>query len=76
MLGICHSLRFFGREKGVCDKLQRHPLIYPIFPWPYFAGVSTSLARQDLHLVIPYEGTQPLHLRYSVVNGGDCTRVE
>jgi hypothetical protein len=26
--------------------------------------------------VIPQGGIQPLYLRYSVVNGGDCTRLE
>jgi hypothetical protein len=55
-------LRFFGREKGVCDKLQRHPLIDPMFslssPLPSGEGlgvsaISMSLARQNLHLVIP-----------------------
>jgi hypothetical protein len=38
--------------------------------------VSTSLARQNLHLVIPQGGTQPLYLRYLVVNGGDSTLVK
>jgi hypothetical protein len=46
-------MRFFGREKGVCDKLRRHPLIDPIFLRHSIAGVSTSLARENLHLVIP-----------------------
>ena len=57
-LGACYSLRFLGREKGVCDKLRRHPLIDPIFR-PHYSprrrgkALSISLARQNLHLVIP-----------------------
>ena len=48
----------FGREKGVCDKLQRHPLIDPIFgphPSPERRGevLSAPFARGNLHLVIP-----------------------
>src|SRR5712691_10158243 len=36
----------FGREKGVCDRLQRHPLIDPIFgPRPLLIGKRKSLAR-------------------------------
>lgn len=73
----------FGREKGVCDKLQRHPLIDPMFrphPSPKRKGevLSAPFARGNLHLVIPFIGTQPLNLRYSNVksynNCGDCTR--
>jgi hypothetical protein len=54
-------LALFGREKEVCDRLQRHPLIYPMFstspqPSPERRGkrraISISLARQNLHLVI------------------------
>jgi hypothetical protein len=59
-LGDCHSLRFLGREKGVCDKLRRHPLIDPIFrlhpahsPRRSVEALSISLARQNLYLVIP-----------------------
>ncbi len=64
---------YFGREKGVCDKLQRHPLINPIFepqPSPERRGkvLSAPFARGNLHLVIPQNGTQPLILRYSIVN--------
>ena len=49
---------FLGREKGACDWLQRHPLIYPIFrpdPSPNRKGkvLSTPFARGNLHLVIP-----------------------
>ncbi len=44
---------FFGREKGACDRLQRHPLIYPIFSRK--AGISAPFARGNLHLVIPPE---------------------
>src|SRR6185295_3881146 len=59
---------YFGREKGVCDELQRHPLINSIFstspqPSPKRRGlgwaISIPFAREYLHLVIPY-GTQPL----------------
>jgi len=57
----------FGREKEVCDRLQRHPLIDPIFehhppPPPLFSQkmgevgggkvLSASLAGRNLHLVI------------------------
>jgi len=55
--------------------LQRHPLIYPIFlpiPSPLGRGVgvraiSVPFARENLHLVISLDETQPLYLRYSVV---------
>ena len=54
----------FGREKGVCDKLQRHPLIDPMFslhlaPSPVLGeglgvrAISIPFARENLHLVIP-----------------------
>src|SRR5215207_9641462 len=53
----------FGREKGVCDKLQRHPLIDPIFSQQLSAGISAPFARGNLHLVIPFwdpAATSPL----------------
>jgi hypothetical protein len=41
-------------------------------------AISAPFARENLHLVIPFVGIQPLNLRYSNVkscnNGGDCTR--
>src|SRR5687768_4991640 len=43
----------FGREKGVCDKLQRHPLIDPIFLTSFLRAISAPFARGNLHLVIP-----------------------
>src|SRR5215211_3776926 len=46
----------FGREKGVCDKLQRHPLIDPIFSQQLSAGISAPFARGNLYLVIPSLG--------------------
>ena len=47
-----------GREKGACDRLQRHPLINPIFePEPAQSlgqdqVLSASFAGRNLHLVI------------------------
>lgn len=55
----CHLCACFGREKGVRDKLQRHPLIYPIFPsfcplpGRRRSSVSVPFARENLHLVVP-----------------------
>lgn len=51
------SSAFFGREKGACDGLRRHPLIDPIFgegPAPIGACqlLSASFAGRNLHLVI------------------------
>jgi len=45
------SCACFGREKGVCDELQRHPLIKSDF-LPAIAGISVPFARENLHLVV------------------------
>jgi len=58
--------RFFhGREKEARARLQRHPLIYPIFPW--FPRVSAPFTRGNLHLVTLLRRVQPLFLRYAIV---------
>jgi hypothetical protein len=44
---------YFGREKRVCEKLQRHPLIDPIFSRQRLAGISVLFAQENLHLVTP-----------------------
>src|SRR5688500_1379415 len=49
----------FGRKKGVCDKLQRHPLINPLFrphlsPFWWREVLSAPFARGNLRLVISY----------------------
>ena len=56
---------FLGREKGACDRLQRHPLIDPIFG-PESARspgqeqvLSASFAGRNLHLVISASRRDP-----------------
>ncbi len=48
-LNCAHPYACSGREKGACDRLQRHPLIYPIFS--RLPGISAPFARGNLHLV-------------------------
>jgi hypothetical protein len=67
----------FGREKGACGRLRRHPLINPIFSTqprvsPGGEAGADRLARPSqggTSTSLPHaNGAQPLFLRYSVVN--------